>query len=102
MRYKIGSNIIIKTENAAKPEAQHSAYLTKLIKNLYHVSNSFDYGCGKLRYKDPMLCTSNTLTVVDSSVQISRRQVICGDLTTIRETAQFQNRLFAHSVTEFA
>ena len=60
VHYKLGAGIIIKTENAAKPHTQTSAYLKSLILSLEPVSSSFDYGCGKLRYKDAMLRVTDT------------------------------------------
>jgi SAM-dependent methyltransferase len=102
MHYKIGSDITIKTENAAKPESQRSAYLDALISGLNTVSCSFDYGCGKLRYKDIILRKTETLTLIDSEVQISREQMICGQFTTIRKIAQRSNHLSAYSIEEFA
>lgn len=101
MRYKLATNIVVKTENAAKPEKQGSAYLKSIISRLEPVSSSFDYGCGKLRYRDAILATTDTLAVIDSEVQLSRTQLIRGKLTTIREAARRTNRVSAFSTTEF-
>lgn len=102
MRYKIGSSIIIRSENAAKPEAQASGYLKTYIADLDPVACSFDYGCGKLRYKDAILHSTDTLVLVDSEVQLSRQQIVCGKLTTIRAAVHRSNRVSACSVKEFA
>jgi hypothetical protein len=101
MRYKICSDIIIRSENAAKPAQQASRYLNAIITNLDHVSSSFDYGCGKLRYQNAMLQTTDTLVLVDSELQLSRKQMICGKQTTIREAVQRSNRISAYNVPEF-
>ena len=101
MHYKLSAGIIIKTENAAKPHNQTSAYLKSLILGLEPVSSSFDYGCGKLRYRDVMLRVTDTLALVDSEMQITREQMIWGDYTTIRASVQRSNRLSAYNTTEF-
>jgi hypothetical protein len=88
VHYRISSEILIKTENAAKPEKQSSSYLNSVISNLDPVSSSFDYGCGKLRYKQVLLRTTDTLALVDSSVQLERKQMICGEYTTVRQTVR--------------
>jgi hypothetical protein len=102
VHYKLGRDIIIRTENAAKPHNQNSAYLKSLILSLETVSSSFDYGCGKLRYKDAILRVTDTLALVDSEVQIGREQMICGERTTIRASVQRSNRANAYNTTEFA
>ncbi len=66
MRYKLASGIEIRTENAAKPEAQASKFLLQIISDLPKVSATFDYGCGKLRYEKVIADTTDVLAVVDS------------------------------------
>jgi len=46
--------------------------------------DALDYGCGKLRYALRVADLARRLTVVDSEIQLSRVQVINGNLTTIR------------------
>lgn len=101
MHYKIGAHILIKTENAAKPEKQGSTFLRSVISNLEPVTSSFDYGCGKLRYRDAILATTETLALVDSEIQLSRQQMIRGKLTTIREATQRSNRVSVYNTNEF-
>lgn len=101
MHYKIAPGVIIKTENAAKPVQQASKYLTAYIANLTPVLESFDYGCGKLRYQNAILETTDTLAVVDSEIQLSRTQAICRKYTTIRSFVERSNRVMAYSVEEF-
>ena len=102
MRYRLPGGILIRTENAAKPEAQASLGLSSYIEGLAPVVKSFDYGCGKLRYVKPILSTTDTLTIVDSEIQLGRRQIVFGNETTIREMVRSSNRLSATNVTEFA
>ncbi len=102
MRYKIDSDIVIRSENAAKPARQASLYLSAIITDLDHVSCSFDYGCGKLRYQNAILQSTDTLVLVDSEVQLSRKQMVCGKHATIREAVQRSNRISAYNTTEFA
>lgn len=101
MHYRIDAHILIKTENAAKPEKQGSAFLKSLISKLEPVSSSFDYGCGKLRYREAILATTDTLALVDSEIQLSRQQLIRGKLTTIREATQHGNRISTYNTSEF-
>lgn len=101
MHYKLCSGIIIKSENAAKPHTQRSAFLQNLLTQLPTVESSFDYGCGKLRYLAPLLETSDTLALVDSEVQLSRPQRLLNRQTTIRNIARASNCLRAFDVSEF-
>ena len=102
MHYKLGSGIIIKTENAAKPASQCSTYLTSLLAQLPYVSSSFDYGCGKLRYCDAILKKTDVLAVVHSEIQLSRVQVLqSGKTTTIRDIVGRSNRITAYNDSDF-
>lgn len=101
MHYKLAANILLKTENAAKPEKQGSAYLKSIISRLEPVSSSFDYGCGKLRYRDAILATTDTLALINSEIQLSRTQLIRGKLTTIREVSRRTNRVSSYNTAEF-
>ncbi|MBR1177991.1 hypothetical protein JQ617_28795 [Bradyrhizobium sp. KB893862 SZCCT0404] len=102
MRYKIGKEIIIRSENAAKPDTQSSAYLNKLISGLEPVHSSFDFGCGKLRYKRTIAKTTEELALIDSEVQLSRTQMIRGRSTTIRDHVGKSNHVHALTVSQFA
>jgi len=88
VHYKIARDVVIKTENAAKPNSQGSRYLKALIANLEPVACSFDYGCGKLRYQEAILETTDTLALVDSEIQLARLQTIRGRQTSIRAIVQ--------------
>jgi len=101
MRYRVESDILVRTENAAKPDAQGSAYLRAMLTDLVPVEHSFDYGCGKLRYREEMLRCTKTLALVDSEIQLSRQQKLCGERTSIRETVQGVNHIGAYNPSEF-
>jgi hypothetical protein len=101
MHYKIAPGVVIKTENAAKPESQGSSYLRKLLSRLTQVNASFDYGCGKLRYCDALLDSTDTLALVDSEVQLSRLQVLRKHRTSIREVMRRSNRVAVYNEREF-
>lgn len=101
MRYKLTAGVVIKSENAAKPAAQPSQFLVELINALPAVATSFDYGCGKLRYMNSVLSTTDMLALIDSDIQLSREQIICGTKTSVRALARRSNRLRAYSVPEF-
>lgn len=102
MRYKIGKDIIIRSENAAKPETQGSAYLKKLISRLRPVRTSFDFGCGKLRYERVIAKTTQELSLIDSEVQLSRSQMIRGRSTTVLDHVRKSNHVHAYTVSQFA
>lgn len=102
MRYSLCKGVVVKTENAAKPDVQASKVLSAYISRLEHVGKSFDYGCGKLRYVKAILRTTDTLTIVDSEIQIGRWQTIHGNLTTIRDAVRQSNRVSALNVIEFS
>jgi len=101
MRYRIPGGIIIKTENAAKPESQPCTYLKSLITQLPQVSSSLDYGCGKLRYTNAILEKTDTLTLVDSEVQLSRIQTLKGIKTSIRDLVGPSNRITINNNIDF-
>lgn len=102
MRYRINRKVIIKSENAAKPSSQCSAYLTSFLKKLPIVETSFDYGCGKLRYYDIMLPSTEYLMLVDSEIQLSRYQTLAQQRTSIRKFIGGSNRVTVANVAEFA
>jgi SAM-dependent methyltransferase len=101
MRYKLAPDIEIRTENAAKPEGQASRFLLELLSNLGHVGSTFDYGCGKLRYQTAIAETTDTLAIVDSEVQLSRRQILRGEKTSIRNIYEQTNRVQVYSDLQF-
>jgi hypothetical protein len=102
MHYKLSRGIIVKTENAAKPERQASSFLKAILQKLPHVDASFDYGCGKLRYWKLIQSRTNTLALVDSEIQLSRQQLLLGAKTSIRKLIVQSNRSSALSETEFS
>jgi SAM-dependent methyltransferase len=101
MHYRLKSGIEIKTENAAKPESQRSKFLLDLICSQPHVSSTFDYGCGKLRYQRPISDTTDTLALVDSEIQLSRTQVLQGKKTSIRGNFNQSNQTMIFNDAEF-
>jgi SAM-dependent methyltransferase len=101
VRYKINRSISIRTENAAKPASQKSQFLKALMGRLQPVTASLDFGCGKLRYVDAILETTDTLVVVDSNVQLSREQMLGGKRTSIRQLLRRSNRVKALNTVEF-
>lgn len=98
MHYKIGSSIVIKTENAAKPEKQASSYLKELLAKLPVVDSSFDYGCGKLRYLDAILEKTSTLSL---EIQLSRIQKLKDSETSIRTLLKRSNRISIYNDEQF-
>ena len=78
---------IIKSENAAKPSMQASAYLCRWLSAQDPVRSAVDYGCGKLRYSGMLAAICRSLTLVDSSIQLDRSLLFDGTRTTVRAKA---------------
>lgn len=86
MRYRV-KGVEVRSENAAKPMSQPSRGLLKWISACARGPDILDYGCGKLRYADPLASRCDRLTLVDSQVQISRTQRIGDETTTVHDYA---------------
>lgn len=84
MRYKI-SGKTLKTENAAKPHTQKSGEVVKYLLSQSKKRSILDYGCGKLRYSDVLAQLSDSITFVDSEIQLSRQQIVRGKKTSVRD-----------------
>ena len=82
MRYK-EHGLEIRSENAAKSIAQPSKGLVEWISRQERVSYSLDFGCGKLRYSGYLEKISDSITVVDSAIQLKRIQKIESENTTV-------------------
>lgn len=101
MRYCMRDGIVVRSENAAKPVFQASNYLKNIILKLPIVDNCFDYGCGKLRYVNDILHTADSVSVVDSEIQLSRKQIILKNNTSIREMYSNKNNINVQNIAEF-
>jgi hypothetical protein len=84
MQYRIKGKLIA-TELAAKPPSQASGHLLAFLRDHDQVACAVDYGCGKLRYASALMAMSDSLTLVDSSAQLDRKQLIDGQETTVRQ-----------------
>lgn len=84
MQYKL-SNVLIKTENAAKPHSQQSQHVYKYLLSKTPNQKILDFGCGKLRYSDILTKSSKSVTFADSEIQLSRIQVVRGVKTSVKE-----------------
>lgn len=102
MRYRIRPSVIVRTENSAQSVARKSDFLSRRIRNLTKVGATLDFGCGKLRYLDDIRKTTNELVLVDSEIQLARRQRIHGRDTSIREFASQFNDVTAFNPKEAA
>ena len=88
MHYKI-DDIIIKSENAAKPTFTPSKdMLYFLEQHIFKTDLVLDYGCGKLRYTIPLSKMAKTVYGVDSKEQIFRYIKIKGKKTTLSDLAK--------------
>ena len=87
MRYRV-MNLEIRSENAAKPASQPASAVIKWIQCQSVVRNALDLGCGKLRYAQYLAEKCKHLSLVDSQIQIERRQIIGNFRTTVRDYAK--------------
>jgi SAM-dependent methyltransferase len=83
MRYKIG-NFIISSENTAKSHLQQSKAVVNYLKSHKKLNSVLDFGCGKLRYSNVIVPLCEKVTFVDSKIQLSRKQLIRGYNTNIK------------------
>lgn len=102
MHYNLPGGRLVKAENAAKPASQTSKFLLALMAKLPHVHRTLDYGCGKLRYCEPLLYSTEVLSVVDSEVQVSRQQMLRGERTSIRDVFRGSNQISVFNTIEFS
>jgi hypothetical protein len=92
MHYKY-QDIIIKSENSAKPFSTPSKTMLSLFDEFIRKSDTvLDFGCGKLRYTIPLSKLAKRVIGVDSKEQLTRVIKISGETTTLVEYAKkFKN-----------
>ncbi|MCJ7729034.1 MAG: class I SAM-dependent methyltransferase [Sedimentisphaerales bacterium] len=86
MRYTL-KNIEIRTENTAKPRTQASKVVIEWIKAQPNAKSVLDLGCGKLRYTAYLAEKCEHLGLVDSKLQIGRRQMLGKSYSTVSDYA---------------
>ena len=86
MNYRI-NGFTVRSHNSAKPATQASCYVINLLRSKGPFEQAVDYGCGKLRYAGVLAERSNHLTIVDSSVQIRRKQMLFNKRTSVEKLA---------------
>src|SRR5262245_19424569 len=101
VRYSVGK-VEIRSENAAKTSWQASSDLVAWLRRLPKFADGLDYGCGKLRYTKFLANKARSLTLVDSEIQLSRRQKIAGTLTTVRGYARRWHNTRVMSIEDFS
>ena len=84
MHYKIADGII-ESELAAKSIRQPNRLVIEFIQSLSPSEVVLDYGCGKLRYTIPLANQVKTVVAIDSIEQLSKRQIIADEFTTLLE-----------------
>jgi hypothetical protein len=101
MHYQI-HNMVIRSENAAKPAADAAAPLVRWLLQRENSPSALDYGCGKLRYTHHVAVQSKHIGICDSSVQLTREQVIHGVRTSVHAFARDRwPRCRIHVLEEF-
>jgi hypothetical protein len=86
MKYSIKGHSI-SSELAAKPVAQGAKFVVDLIGNLEYVNHIVDYGCGKLRYAIHLEKQCDSLTIVDSRIQLNKKQKVHDEQTSVKNYA---------------
>jgi len=101
MRYKVKS-FEIRSENAAKPCSQAAKAVIDWIRRKDRIKNALDLGCGKLRYTRHLAEKCEHLGLVDSMIQIERKQMIRKRQTTIKEyVAKYWPHAEVYCIEEF-
>jgi SAM-dependent methyltransferase len=91
MHYTI-NNIVIKSENTAKSSKQKNQIIVDYINRMKSCDSILDYGCGKCRYTRLLSPKAKDIFLLDSQIQIKRKQIIEGQYTTVLEYAnEFSN-----------
>jgi 2-polyprenyl-3-methyl-5-hydroxy-6-metoxy-1,4-benzoquinol methylase len=87
MHYEVDGKLI-SSELTARPRPLASRSLMAFLSTFSRVERVADYGCGKLRYASQLAAMAESLTLVDSDVQLERRQIIDGKPATVRTLAR--------------
>ncbi|PAU53562.1 methyltransferase domain-containing protein [Pseudomonas sp. PICF141] len=95
MRYLVNGTLI-RSENAAKPHTQKSKPVEDYLLCRGKAHSILDFGCGKLRYSDTLTKIATSVTFVDSQIQLSRKQIIRDEQTSVTE---FVSKNYPHCKT---
>lgn len=101
MHYRLPGGAIVRSENAAKPERQKSSYFVAILSKLAPVERTLDYGCGKLRYLEDLLLTTEELYVTDSDIQLTRGQILFGCRGNIIDFLRPRNHVHVIGLKKF-
>jgi 2-polyprenyl-3-methyl-5-hydroxy-6-metoxy-1,4-benzoquinol methylase len=101
MRYRLAGREI-RTENAAQPSSRAARWILGIIASLPRRAVALDYGCGRLRYTVALAKRAHVVHAVDSAVQLTRRQVIHGRLTSVADFARAIDNIRVHDVSSAA
>ncbi|MBA6390008.1 class I SAM-dependent methyltransferase [Colwellia sp. BRX10-3] len=82
MQYLLNDNVV-KSENAAKPHSQKAKDVHDYLISLGKVNKTLDFGCGKLRYADSIVEMSESVTFLDSKIQLTRQQMVKNEKTSV-------------------
>lgn len=100
MRYLV-KGIEIHSDRAAIPSGRKSARFQRLLARIAPSRAGLDYGCGKLRHIEDQLTRFRFLTVVDSTEQMTKTQMIHGRATTVEAYCRrYRGRVSSFRLTE--
>lgn len=87
MRYDV-EGVSVYSENAAQAISKPNRHVISRLAAFPEHWKVLDYGCGRLRYSIPLAERVAAVVAVDSSRQLSRRQRVAGQWTTLAEHAE--------------
>lgn len=87
MRYRV-RGLTVRSENAAKPITQPNKHVLRWIRGLPKQVAVLDVGCGKLRYTVPIAARVRKVVAIDSTLQLTRIQMVAGARTTVKDYAK--------------
>lgn len=91
MKYKTKQGIY-DSSIAARSKHQKQVDLVQILSKFSTHDMVLDYGCGKLRYFDELRKLSKNLYLLDSDIQLFKKQQIQGERTSVNEYCQkFKN-----------
>lgn len=101
MHYQI-DKYLIKSENAALSTKQVNRVILSYIEKLPNNITALDYGCGKCRHSKQLNTKTSKLVLIDSKVQITRKQKIHDNEVSVLEYAsKFMNNAYAYPIEEY-
>lgn len=101
MRYFVDGGTEVRTENAALPINQLSSPIVEILRALPRVGRCADYGTGKGRYVPFLADNADELHLVDSTIQLERKQRFGKDYHSLEKRYQEHNSVSLMNTKQF-